>query len=128
MRLANSSKLWSRIYLFLVLVDAHSKSLGLLLFPPHLLSRSLECSKYLDSQRVLVSDNGTAITSTEFQTFAQRNGFRHIRMLPTTHPLMDWLNKQCKLALQKTSGAIDTCLSQGFFQYRIPLYHRKIPS
>ncbi|KAL5516533.1 hypothetical protein EMCRGX_G001893 [Ephydatia muelleri] len=41
---------------------------------------------------VLVSDNGTAFTSTEFQTFVQRNGFRHIRSAPTTQPLMDWLN------------------------------------
>eukprot|EP00731_Ephydatia_muelleri_P000099 Em0001g99a len=70
---------------------------------------------------VLVSDNGTAFTSTEFQTFVQRNGFRHIRSAPY-HPATNGLAERAvqtvKNALRKTSGDIDTCLSRFLFQYR----------
>ncbi|KAL5515075.1 hypothetical protein EMCRGX_G000193 [Ephydatia muelleri] len=71
---------------------------------------------------VLVSDNGTAFTSTEFQTFVQRNGFRHIRSAPY-HPATNGLAERAvqtvKNALRKTSGDIDTCLSRFLFQYRL---------
>ena len=33
---------------------------------------------------VLVSDNGAAFTNADFQTFVERNSFRHIRSVPTT--------------------------------------------
>eukprot|EP00731_Ephydatia_muelleri_P003385 Em0001g3385a len=70
---------------------------------------------------VLVSDNGTAFTSTEFQTFVQRNGFRHIRSAPY-HPATNGLAERAvqtvKNALRKTSGDIETCLSRFLFQYR----------
>ena len=46
---------------------------------------------------VLVFDSGTAFTSAEFQTIVKCNGSRHIRSVPITQPLMDWLNEQCKL-------------------------------
>ena len=31
---------------------------------------------------ILVSDNGAALTSAEFQFFAKANGFRHVRRAP----------------------------------------------
>ena len=69
-----------------------------------------------------MSDNGAAFTSTEFQTFVQRNGFRHIRSAPY-HPATNGLAERAvqtvKNALRKTSGDIDTCLSRFLFQYRI---------
>ena len=39
---------------------------------------------------VLVSDNGTAFTSAEFQNFVQRNVFRHITSAPY-HPATNGL-------------------------------------
>eukprot|EP00731_Ephydatia_muelleri_P001700 Em0001g1700a len=79
-----------------VMVDAHSKWLEAAVVSSTSSQQAIRVLRQVFSchglPEVLVSDNGTAFTSTEFQTFVQRNGFRHIRSAPTTQPLMDWLN------------------------------------
>eukprot|EP00731_Ephydatia_muelleri_P013136 Em0007g446a len=71
---------------------------------------------------ILVSDNGAAFSSSEFQTFVARNGFKHVRSAPY-HPATNGLAERAvqtvKDALKKTSGDIDTRLSRFLFQYRL---------
>ena len=63
---------------------------------------------------VLVSDNGAAFTSADFQTFVERNGFRQIRSVPTTqHGLAECMSSaKCeKCHTYDNSGfPIGTCL------------------
>eukprot|EP00731_Ephydatia_muelleri_P037838 Em0575g5a len=72
--------------------------------------------------QILVSDNGAAFSSSEFQTFVARNGFKHVRSAPY-HPATNGLAERAvqtvKDALKKTSGDIDTRLSRFLFQYRL---------
>ena len=72
--------------------------------------------------QILVSDNGAAFSTSEFQTFVARNGFKHVRSAPY-HPATNGLAERAvqtvKDALKKTSGDIDTRLSRFLFQYRL---------
>eukprot|EP00731_Ephydatia_muelleri_P007445 Em0003g1693a len=43
-----------------------------------------------DNQQILVSDNGAAFTSSEFQAFVTQNGFKHVRSSPY-HPATNGL-------------------------------------
>eukprot|EP00731_Ephydatia_muelleri_P031380 Em0022g894a len=108
------------------MVDAHSKWLEAAVVSSTSSQQVIRVLRQVFSchglPEVLVSDNGTAFTSTEFQTFVQRNGFRHIRSAPY-HPATNGLAERAvqtvKNALRKTSGDIDTCLSRFLFQYRL---------
>ena len=74
---------------------------------------------------MLVSDNGTAYTSVEFQTFMKRNGVRHVTSAPY-HPSSNGLAERAvqtfKEGLKKTSATesdLPTRLARFLFQYRI---------
>ena len=68
---------------------------------------------------ILVSDNGTAFTSAEFQFFAKANGFQHVRSAPY-HPATNGLAVQTiKNALKRMTGDVETCLAGFLFQYRL---------
>ncbi|KAL5509208.1 hypothetical protein EMCRGX_G004538 [Ephydatia muelleri] len=93
------SRPWSRVHVdfagpflgkqFIILVDASTKWLevGIVASPS-----SQQAVKFLRSvfsthglPDILVSDNGSAFSSSEFEEFVKRNGFRHIRVAPY-HP------------------------------------------
>ncbi|KAL5477033.1 hypothetical protein EMCRGX_G023772 [Ephydatia muelleri] len=130
------TKPWSRIHvdfcgpflgkIIFVMVDAHSKWLEAAVVSSTSSQQAIRVLRQVFSchglPEVLVSDNGTAFTSTEFQTFVQRNGCRHIRSAPY-HPATNGLAERAvqtvKNALRKTAGDIDTCLSRFLFQYRL---------
>ena len=75
---------------------------------------------------LIVSDNGTAFTSSEFNDFVQKNGIRHIKS-PPNHPASNGLAKRAvqtfKEGLKKSSkGDLETQLTRFLFQYRITLH------
>ena len=67
---------------------------------------------------VLVSDNGSAFTSAQFQTFVKLNGFRHVKSAPY-YPASNGLAKRAvqtvKEALKKTTGDLETRLARFLF-------------
>lgn len=75
-----------------------------------------------DLPEVIMSDNGTAFTSAEFQEFLRQNGVRHITSAPyhpSTNGVAERAVQTSKDALRKDdSGDIETRLSNFLFHYR----------
>ena len=66
---------------------------------------------------ILVSDNGTAFTSAEFQFLAKANGFRHVRSAPyhpATNGLAECAVQTLKNALKRMTGDVETCLANSY--------------
>eukprot|EP00731_Ephydatia_muelleri_P036424 Em0253g4a len=60
---------------------------------------------------ILVSDNGAAFTSAEFQLFVKANGFRHVRSAPyhaATNGLAERAVQSLKNALKRMTGDVET--------------------
>eukprot|EP00731_Ephydatia_muelleri_P037009 Em0376g4a len=71
---------------------------------------------------ILVSDNGAAFTSAEFQLFVKANGFRHVRSAPyhaATNGLAERAVQSLKNALKRMTGDVETGLARFLFQYRL---------
>ena len=130
------SRPWSRVHVdfdgpflgkqFIILVDASTKWLevGIVVSPS-----SQQAVKFLRSvfsthglPDILVSDNGSAFSSSEFEEFIKRNGFRHIRVAPY-HPASNGAAERAvqtlKEYLSKARGDLETRLSRFLFQYRL---------
>ena len=111
---------------FFIVVDAHSKWLEVTPVVSTSSQQAVQVLKHLYSTHglpeVVVSDNGTAFTSVEFQTFMKRNGIRHVRCAPY-HPSSKGLAERAvqasKEAMNKTKGNIDVRIARFLFQYRI---------
>ena len=127
---------WSRLHVdhagpflgkyFLLVVDAHSKWLEVMLVPSTSTANTVQKLRIIFATHglpeVLVSDNATCFTSTEFQEFLTRNGIRHITSAPY-HPATNGLAERAvqtfKNALKKTStDDLETRLSRFLFHYR----------
>ena len=71
---------------------------------------------------ILVSDNGTAFTSSEFGIFLRQNGIRHITSAhyhPATNGLAEGAIQILKNSLKKSEpGEIDKHLARLLFHYR----------
>ncbi|KAL5509176.1 hypothetical protein EMCRGX_G004493 [Ephydatia muelleri] len=127
---------WARVHVdffgpflgkqFFIIVDAHSKWIDVCVVSSPSSQQAIQALRRVFSThglpQILVSDNGAAFSSSEFQTFVARNGFKHVRSAPY-HPATNGLAERAvqtvKDALKKTSGDIDTRLSRFLFQYRL---------
>ncbi|KAL5491846.1 hypothetical protein EMCRGX_G017211 [Ephydatia muelleri] len=130
------SRPWSRVHVdfagpflgkqFIILVDASTKWLEVCIVAS---PSSQQFVKFLRSvfsthglPDILVSDNGSAFSSSEFEEFVKRNGFRHIRVAPY-HPASNGAAERAvqtlKEYLSKTRGDLETRLSRFLFQYRL---------
>jgi hypothetical protein len=127
---------WTRLHIdyagpfmdkmFLVIIDSHSKWLEVVPVSTANSTNTIMVLRNVFSQHgipeVVVSDNGTAFTSSEFALFMAKNGIRHIRSAPY-HPST---NGQAERAVQvfKNSmkksgpGELQTKLARILFQYR----------
>ena len=129
---------WARIHadyagpfmgkMFLLMVDAHSKWLEV-----HIVNKATSQST-IEKMRatfathglpeMLVTDNGTAFTSSEFEAFLQKNGIRHVKSAPY-HPATNGLAERAvqtfKAAMKKASPdtLIETKVSRFLFHYRL---------
>ena len=110
----------------MVIVDAHSKWLEASIVSSPSAEQALWVLRHVFSTHglpeVLVSDNGSAFTSAQFQTFVKLNGFRHVKSAPY-HPASNGLAEHAvqtvKEALKKTTGDLETRLARFLFQYRL---------
>lgn len=133
------SRPWSRLhidyagpfmggYMFLVVVDAHSKWMEV--FPMRTATsqatiEKLRCAFATHGlPDIIVSDNGTCFTSAEFAEFVQCNGIKHVRSAPF-HPASNGLAERAvqtfKESMKKMTdnSSIETKVSRFLFHYRI---------
>ena len=113
--------------MFLVIADAHSKwievhmtSTATSLATIELLRRTFAT---LGLPEVLVSDNATAFTSSEFSEFLKKNGIRHVRT-PPYHPASNGLVERVVQTFKEgmkriKEGSLNTRLSRFLFKYRL---------
>lgn len=74
---------------------------------------------------ILVTNNGTAFTSTEFEQFCKHNGIRHVTSSPY-RPASNGLAEQAVQTFRKgmkkmTDGSLDTHLACFLFTYHLTL-------
>lgn len=129
-------KPWSRIHidhagpvlgqLLLIVVDAHSKWIE-----AHIV-RSTSAAATIEKLRqvfathglpeTLVSDNGSAFVSSEFEAFLKYNGVKHLTTAPY-HPASNGLAERAvqtvKNGLKKMNGPLETRISRFLFKYRV---------
>ena len=128
---------WSRIHIdyagpfqgkmLLVVVDAHSKWIEVSIVNSATSAITIQKLRSMFAThglpRVVVSDNGSVFTSSEFQQFMIKNGINHIRTAPY-HPASNGLAERTvqtvKEGLKKLfGGCLETDLSRFLFQYRL---------
>ena len=128
---------WSRLHayfaglflsrMFLVIVDTHSKWLEIHEVASATSQSTIErmASSFTTHglPELLVTDNGSVFTSSEFEEFLQRHGIRHVTSSPY-HPATNGLAERAvqtfKTAMKKlTSGSIQSRLQRFLSRYRI---------
>ena len=131
------SKPWMQLYIdhagpfmgkmFLVIVDSHSKWLEVRMVHSVTSTSTIQELRSVFATHglpeIIVSDNGTAFTSNEFQEFTSKNSIRHIKTAPY-HPASNGLAERAvqtfKEGLKKlTKGSVETKLACFLFQYRL---------
>ena len=111
----------------LVVVDAHSKWVEAFVVSSGTSSATIERLRSVFARfglpEILVTDNGSAFTSAEFETFMKRNGIRHLRSAPyhpATNGLAERTVQTLKSALKNAGeGSLETKLSRILFNYRL---------
>jgi hypothetical protein len=130
-------KPWSRLHLdfagpycgsmFLVLVDAHSKWMDVVIMKNITTTTTIEKLRTIFAThgipRKIVTDNGPSFTSHQFKEFMSQNGILHITSAPyhpSTNGLAERAVQSFKLGLKRTSGdSMQDRLSKYLFKYRI---------
>ena len=112
--------------MFLVVVDAHSKWLDVVVVPSTSSNITIQKLRMIFATHglpdTLVSDNTAGFIGVEFKQFLQRNGIRHITSAPyqpATNGLAERAVKTLKEGLRKcTEGDMETRLARFLFHYR----------
>ena len=116
---------------FLVLIDAYSKWLEVLIMPNITSSHLIEVLRPIFAAHglpeVIVTDNGPSFTSSEFQQFCKLNGMVH-KLTPPYHPAS---NGAAERSVQLVKRALNTSKDSGLsLQHRIAnflLMYRNTP-
>ena len=130
-------KPWTRIHIdyagpmegrmFLIVTDAHSKWVDIHATTSSTSNVTIEMLRKsfatLGLPEVVVSDNATAFTSSEFAEFLKRNGIRHIHT-PPYHPasngLVERMVQTFKEGMKRLKqGSLNTRLARFLFKYRL---------
>ena len=97
--------------MFLIIVDTHTKWLEV----QHTFTT-------FGLPETLVSDNGSAFTSLEFQQFMKQNGITHVKTSPY-HPSSNGLAERAvqtfKTAKRMSGGSVENKVSRFLFKYRV---------
>ena len=115
--------------MFLLIIDAHSKWMDI-----HCVN-SATSSVTIDKMRstfashglpeIVVSDNGSNFVSSEFKSFLQKNGIKHLTSTPyhpSTNGLVERAVQTFKQEMKKQDdGSVDTKLASFPLSYRITL-------
>ena len=115
---------WQHI---LIVIDAHSKWMEAAIVNSATVQTTIEHLRAMFARfglpELVVTDNRTCFTSSEFQEFAQRNNIRHLQTAPY-HPYSNGLAERAvqtfKLGMKKQlTGSLQTKLSCFLFNYRL---------
>jgi hypothetical protein len=112
--------------MFLLIIDAHSKWLDIHMTNSCNAETTVEKLRMTFASQglheMVVSDNGPAFVSKEFEEFLRKNGVRHVTSAPY-HPSSNGLVERAvqtfKQAMKKQKGSLQTRLSRFLFKYRI---------
>ena len=111
---------------FLLVVDAHSKWLEVMMVPStssHVTIQKLHTIFATHGlPETLVADNATSFTSSEFKEFVARNGIRHITSAPY-HPATNGLAERAVQTFKEgmktiSEGDMETRIARFLFHYR----------
>ena len=113
--------------MFLIVIDAHSKWMEVEIVNSATAQTTIEHLRAMFARfglpEVVVADNGTCFTSSEFQEFAQRNNIRHLKTTPyhpSSNGLAECAVQTFKLGMKKQlTGSLQTKLSRFLFNYRL---------
>ncbi len=112
---------------FLILVDSHSKWMEVYVVGTATSQSTIEKMPVAFATHgipeMLVTDNGSVFTSTEFATFVEKNGIKHVMSAPY-HPATNGLAERAvqtfKAAMKKSvAGSIETKVARFLLQYRL---------
>ena len=113
--------------MYLILIDAHSKWMDVHITNGCTTATTIEKLQLSFSTfglpQVLVSDNGPAFSSAEFQHYMKQNGINHVKTVPY-HPASNGLAERAvktfKSALKKlNTGTLQSRVNDFLFKYRI---------
>ena len=114
--------------MFLIVVDTHSKWIEVEIVNSATFQTTVECLRMIFARfglpEMMVTDNGTFLTSSEYQEFAQCNNIRHVHMYCPLPSIFKWCsrkgNADFKLSIRKQlTGTLHTKLSHFLFHYSI---------
>lgn len=128
---------WSRVHvdyagpfmgkMFLLIIDAHSKWMDIHCVNSATSSMTIEKLRTTFASHglpeIVVTDNGSNFMSSEFKSFLQKNGIRHITSAPyhpSSNGLVERAVRTFKQGMKKQSdGTVETKLNRFLLSYRI---------
>ena len=127
---------WSRVHadfagpflgkVFLLVIDSHSKWLEVFIVPSTSTQAAVDKFRLIFSTHglpeMLVTDNGPAFTSSDFELFVKRNGIRHVTSSPyhpSTNGLVERAVQTFKQVMKKTTGPLETRICRFLLSYRL---------